>query len=105
SPAGARRPRYARSAMAPLARCAFVSAFLLAFPAARAQDATAAPGAEATPILRVDVAGPAAWRAHFLPTNLGSLLSSSADEELLAPWVARFDAWWGGLHGERRAEA
>ncbi|HLU38803.1 MAG TPA: hypothetical protein VK081_05425 [Planctomycetota bacterium] len=91
--------------MAPLARCAFVSAFLLAFPAARAQDATAAPGAEATPILRVDVAGPAAWRAHFLPTNLGSLLSSSADEELLAPWVARFDAWWGGLHGERRAEA
>jgi len=65
----------------------------------RAQDPTA------TPLVRVDALGPAAWRTCFLPTNLGSLLASADGEKVLRPLIEELDQLWRQVDPEEQAAA
>lgn len=56
--------------------------------------------ASAPPLLRVEALGPAAWRARFLPTNLGTMLVSTGGEALWRPIAAGLDAAWSNAAGE-----
>lgn len=61
--------------------------------ATRAQNDDAPPP---TPLVHAVVRGPAAWRARFLPTNLGSLLASAQGEAMVRPLLAGLDGLWPG---------
>jgi hypothetical protein len=59
----------------------------------RAQDASASTTAHEPPeIVRMTIAGPAAWRARLGPTNLGAMLATEAAERIWRGYLARADA-------------
>ncbi len=85
---------------APTALVPVAVAFLIAWPErALAQDpsapvpapaptpTTAAPANDG-PLLRLQIAGPAVWRAQYAPTNVGSLLESEGGRLLRAQTIA-----------------
>ncbi len=71
----------------------YVAAFLFGFGLAtapiEAQDPTATPPARL--LFRVEVDGPAAWRAKFAPTNLGVMLASEEGGKAWKPRLQPFD--------------
>ncbi len=84
-------------AMAPL-RALVLAPLLL-------QPLTAQETAAPQPFLELRTVGPAGWRSAFLPTNLGSLLSSKEGEALWRPGMVRLEAMLGGLVGDGYAAA
>ena len=53
------------------------------------------------PLMRLDVVGPAAFRAAFLPTKLGGLFASEEGERLWRPLLAPVERIWRQWDGRR----
>ena len=57
------------------------------------------------PLVRFDTVGPAALRAAFLPTNIGSLVATEEGEQLWRPLLAPLEGIWRQLDGGDEFEA
>ncbi len=74
-----------------------------------AKESTPAPTAPAPaavrPLLRLDAAGPAAFREAFLPTNLGDLLASEDGTALWRPLLTPIEHMWRQFDGSEGFDA